>query len=301
MSTRLSPLTAALLTVPPLMWASNAVVGRLAVAGRAPLVSPVLFNALRWTLALAILLVIARFVDRDRPGHSARAPWLLYAVFGLLAVTAYNALQYASLQTTTAINATLISASGPFFMLALGRLFFAARPHPIAWTGALVSLAGVLVVLTAGEPRRIAQLQLVSGDLLMLLATLDWALYSWLLRRHRPMQSPTAFMIAQTAWGALLATPFVAIEWATGALVLEPDARTVAVIAWAAIGPSVLAYYCWDRGIAKAGALLPAFFANLSPLFAALMSAALLGEPPAAYHALAFVLIAGGIVMSQHR
>ena len=41
-----------------------------------------------------------------------------------------------------------------------------------------------------------------------------------------------------------------------------------------------------------------AFFVNLSPLFAALMSATLLGETPQTFHALAFALIVAGIVVS---
>jgi drug/metabolite transporter (DMT)-like permease len=43
------------------------------------------------------------------------------------------------------------------------------------------------------------------------------------------------------------------------------------------------------------------FFTNLTPLFAALFSAALLGEPPRPYHGLAFLLIVGGIVVSSRR
>ena len=68
-----------------------------------------------------------------------------------------------------------------------------------------------------------------------------------------------------------------------------------------AIGPAVLAYRCWGTGIQRAGPAVAGFFSNLTPLFAALMSAAFLGELPRPYHGLAFVLIAGGIVVSSRR
>ena len=75
----------------------------------------------------------------------------------------------------------------------------------------------------------------------------------------------------------------------------------VAALLYVAIGPSVIAYRCWGLGVAAAGPATPAFFANLTPLFAAMLSAALLGEPPQRYHALAFALIVAGIVVSSPR
>ena len=333
MSARADPATLAFLTLPPLMWASNAIVGRFSVAGAAPLVSPVLFNTLRWTVALAVLVVLTRWrAPRPVPGqpasrsaalsdapsdtpsaaHSAtrtsapasllrriRPSWLIYAALGLFSVTAYNALQYQALRTSGAINVTLIAASGPVWMLLLGRLFFDERSRGWAWAGAALSLAGVLVVLSGGQAARLVRLRLAPGDLYMLAAVLSWSLYSWLLRRHRPDAPAARFLLAQTAWGLALGLPFLAAEWAAGQMVLRLEWRTVLVVAWVALGPSLLAYWCWDRGVARAGAVLPSFFGNLTPLFAALMSAALLGEPPRGYHVAAFALVAGGIVLSQ--
>jgi drug/metabolite transporter (DMT)-like permease len=68
-----------------------------------------------------------------------------------------------------------------------------------------------------------------------------------------------------------------------------------------AVGPSLLAYRCWGAGVARVGPAIAAFFSNLTPLFAALMSATLLGEPPRLYHAVGFVLIVGGILVSARR
>jgi drug/metabolite transporter (DMT)-like permease len=51
--------------------------------------------------------------------------------------------------------------------------------------------------------------------------------------------------------------------------------------------------------VAGAGPTVAAFFANLTPLFAALLSGALLGEWPKLFHGLAFALIVAGIVVSS--
>jgi len=300
LSLHLRPPALAYLTLPPLLWASNAIVGRLSVAGGSPLISPLLLNALRWAVALVILAAIVMLTGRGRPlANVARRSWRVFVLYGLLAVAGYNALQYMALRTTTAINVTLIAAGGPLFVLLIGRLLFGAHARRWAWIGACVSLLGVGVVLTGGDVRRLAGLRLATGDLLMLAATIVWALYSWLLRERRPDMPVLPFLLVQTAWGVLLSVPVVGAEWLAGALVLQPAPATVAVVLWVALGPSLVAYWCWDRGVASAGPLLPSFFANLTPLFAALLSAALLGEPPQLHHALAFLLIVGGIALSQ--
>lgn len=301
---RLTAPALAFLALPPLLWASNAIVGRYTVAGEAPLVSPLALNALRWLVALAVLAALAVVASPPLDAaqrRSLRSGWRMHALLGLLSVASYNALQYAALQTTSAINVTLIASGGPLFTLAVGAALFGARASRWAWIGSTLSLAGVAVVLTRGDPGAIAQFAPARGDLLMLAATLVWALYSWLLRRHRPDLPPFVLLALQAAWGLALSLPVVALEWGAGTLVVQQDWRVPAIVAWVALGPSIAAYWCWDRGVALAGPVLPSFFANLTPLLAALMSAALLGEPPRGHHALAFAMIIGGIALAQRR
>jgi len=75
----------------------------------------------------------------------------------------------------------------------------------------------------------------------------------------------------------------------------------VAALVYVAIGPSIIAYRCWGLGVAQGGPALAAFFGNLTPVFAALLSAAVLGEPPRWFHGAAFALIAAGIAVSSGR
>jgi len=100
---------------------------------------------------------------------------------------------------------------------------------------------------------------------------------------------------------------FWASAFAVGEQVLlDPSATdwgwtVVAALVYVAVGPSLLAYQCWNAALRRVGPNMAGFFANLTPLFAALLSAAFLGEAPHAYHALAFALIVGGIMVSSRR
>lgn len=308
---RLTWRVALLLCVPPLMWAGNALVGRL-LAGTVP---PLQLNALRWAAALALLLPLGwRALGTPARRAEIGARWLRLAVIGGLGVGAYNALQYLALTTSTPINVTLIASSTPVWMLAVGIVVYREHPRPLQWLGAALSTLGVLTVLVRGDPALLAGLRLVPGDLWMLLAALSWALYSWQLARPpaalrgtaRPHWTWAEFLLVQVLFGLAWAGSGAALEAAFGVTAsgstaaVSPVALALAVV-FLAVGPSVLAYRCWGLGVAAVGPAVAGFFGNLTPLFAALMSAALLGDPPRPYHALAFALIVGGIVVSSSR
>ncbi len=300
-ATRLDTTTVLLLITAPLLWAGNAIVGRIA-AGWIP---PVTFNLLRWTLALFVLLPLAGWVLRR--SSPIWREWRHYALLGLLAITGYNTLQYLALHTSSPLNVTLVASSMPVWMLLVGRIGFAAAVTAKAMAGATLSLAGVAVVLSKGELARLLQLQFVPGDGWILLAAFCWAWYSWLLTRRQGApevrQDWAAFLLAQIVFGLIASAGLSAGEWLLPA---EPPQiawswKLAAVLLFVALGPALTAYRCWGAGVQRAGPTLASFFSNLTPLFAALMSAALLGEPPRAYHAIAFLLIVGGIVVSARR
>jgi drug/metabolite transporter (DMT)-like permease len=167
-------------------------------------------------------------------------------------------------------------------------------------------MIGVLVVIGRGSWATLVQVQFVVGDLLMLLAIIGWAFYSWLLARppasmrgdQRPAWDWAGFLLVQTLFGLLAASAFSAAEQALGA----PDVRwspgVAAALLYISVGASIVAYRCWGLGVAAGGPALAAFFNNLTPLFAAVLSALVLGDHPRPYHALAFLFIVGGIFVS---
>jgi drug/metabolite transporter (DMT)-like permease len=299
MTHRVNLPTAALLTVPPLLWAGNAVVGRLVY----PLVSPMALNFLRWALAFVLLLPLAAWVLR--PGSGLWTHWRRFTMLGLLGIGSYNALQYLALTTSTALNVTLVAASTPVFVLAIGALFFGQRVSSRQLAGALLSIVGVLVVLSRGDWQLLMQVRLVPGDLYILLATVGWAFYSWLLvRADDPPDirgNWAAFLMAQLVPGVVWSGLFATGEWAVIDVNIQWGWPLAAALVYVAVGPAIVAYWCWGLGVQRVGPTVAAFFVNLAPLFAAVMSAAFLREPPRLYHAIAFVLIVGGIVVSSRR
>jgi len=294
---RLTPSTVFLLTVPPLLWAGNAVVGRLV----RELVSPLTLNFVRWIIAFAILLPLAWPVLR--PASPVWTHWKRYSVLGLLGIGSYNAFQYLALQTSTPINVTLVGSSLPLWMLATGAIFFGGRVSAREIGGSLLSMLGVLLVLSRGEWRQLLGLRLVPGDLYMILGTIAWAFYSWILARTREPQQVrqdwAAFLMAQLVFGLAWSGVFAAGEWSLTDAHVVPGWPLFAALAFIGIGPAVLAYRCWGSGVQHAGPQAASFFMNLTPLFAALLSAAFLREPPHWYHGAAFALIVGGIVVSS--
>lgn len=300
----LTPRLALLMTLPPLLWAGNAVVGRMMI-GQMP---PLTLNFLRWLLAALILLPMAWRVWLPWRRVAQRWPYLL--LIGTLSVGLYNALQYAALVTSTPLNVTLVASSTPVWMLAVGTVFFGERARPRQLLGALLSLAGVAVVLGRGSPAALLAVHFVVGDLLVLAAAMGWAVYSWLLVRPpahmrgdaRPRPEAgwdwAGLLLLQVVFGLLPAGLFAAGEQALGAAPVQWSAAVLAGLLYVSVGASIVAYRAWGLAVAQGGPAMAAFFANLTPVFAALLSTWLLGDTPRPYHALAFALIVGGIAVS---
>lgn len=300
------------MTLPPLLWAGNAVVGRLMVGSMPPLT----LNAMRWALAALILLTLGWRVLQRPQQILLRWRYLLPA--GLLGVGAYNAFQYLALVTTTPMNVTLIAATMPVWMLSVGALFYGERVTRRQAIGAALCLAGALLVIARGSLAQLVTLRLVPGDAYILMAVIAWAFYSWMLARppasmrepHRPTVrqhgaerpwSWSEFLLVQMFFGLLGAAAAAWGEQALGAQAIQWHATTWLALIFVAVGPSIIAYRCWALGVARGGPALAAFFGNLTPVFTAMMSAAVLGEAPQWYHLAAFAIIVTGIVVSSRR
>ena len=291
--------TIAYLLTATALWAGNAIAGRVLVGS----ISPITLSVVRWGLAALLLLPLGWRVLM--PGSALWQNKKRFLLLGLFGVGSYNVLLYLALQTSTAINVTLIGASMPIWMLFIGAVFYQVKPSILQMIGAVVSLLGVGIVLTRGDLAALLTMQMVVGDLLIMLATILWAFYSWMLSRpgsSSERQWPWAeFLMAQVTVGLLWTGFFDGFEIAAGHAFLDLNWWTASLIVFVAIGPSLIAYRCWGLGVNGAGPTVAAFFANFIPLFTALLSAAMLGEPPQLFHGLAFTLIVAGIVISSKR
>ncbi|MCF8482617.1 MAG: DMT family transporter [Rhodospirillum sp.] len=279
-----------LLLFPPLLWATNAIVGRWAPELG---ISPIGLAFWRWILAFLLLLPFSwRSLIDD--WDVIRRRWVLILFLGILSAGAYNTLLYMALATSTAINITLLGASLPIVMAVIARFWLGERLSPRKIGGIVLSALGVVLVVSRGEWAVLKGFQLHEGDLLMLAATLCWAVYSVLLRRHPPGLKPISMLAAQMAGGLTVLTPVFLLEMSGGAsFPITPI--TLAVLGYTAIFPAILAFYFWNQGVAAVGPSIAGVYVNLVPIFTAFMAVGLLGEDFAWYHFLGLVLIMGGI------
>ena len=299
----LTPRMALLLTLPPLLWAGNSVVGRLLV-GQVP---PLTLNFLRWVLTLAVLLPLAwrALVPLSR----IRERWPYLMTIGVLGVGAYNSLQYLALVTSTPLNVTLVASSMPVWTLLVGALFYGEKPTARQLAGGAMGLVGVALVVSRGSWTTLSTVRFVPGDLYILVAIFGWAVYSWLLARppahmqgeRRPPWDWADILLIQTLFGLVGSTLFFAGEQLVGSHPIRWSWGVAAALVYVSVGASLLAYRCYGLAVAQAGPALASFFNNLTPLMAAVLSALVLGETPQAYHAVAFALIVGGIVIGTPR
>jgi len=292
----ISALTAFYLTTAALMWAGNAIVGKILVQSS----SPVLLNTIRWGVTALILLPFAW-----RVFGSASPLWQSskrFALLSLLGVGSYNVLLYLALESSTPINVTLIGASMPIWAIVIGALFYKEQPNIKQIIGAVISLIGVTVVIVRGELERLIEIEFVAGDLLMVLATILWGAYSWMLSHPKESTERTwpwsYFLLAQVGFGFCWSLGFAVTEWQLEYSYFTWSWSTVFMIIYVIIGPSLIAYRCWGLGVSGAGATVATFFTNLIPLFTAILSTLLLQKPPELFQGVAFALILAGIYLS---
>lgn len=283
-----------LLTLTMLMWAGNAIAGRLAVGE----ISPASLTALRWFLGGAIMVALCwRGLVACWPALGRRLGYL--AFMGIVGFTTYNAFLYTAAYTTTALNMNIVTASLPAMILVGAVLVYGQRVRAVQWLGVVVSGCGVAVAASHGSLETLRAVGLNLGDGLMLAATLAYAVYSLQLRR-RPAVPSIVFFAAIVPAAALSSLALVAAEVATGAF-FWPTTKGWLVLAYVTIFPTILAQIFFIRSVELIGPGRAGLFVNLMPVFGAILSTLVLDEAFELYHAVALTLTLGGIVLAEWR
>ncbi len=255
-----------------LAWAGNALIAR-ATAGMLP---PISLSFWRWSTALLLLLPFTLSGLWLHRGvlwtHRYRV-----LVLAALSISTYNTLLYLAAQSTTAINITLVNTGLPVAAFLWSVLLLKQWPTRATLLGTLLSCVGLLLILTAGEPQRLAQLAFNPGDLIMVVAVLAWGLYSVLLQRWRLPIPGLILLAAMLLCGVPLLLPFYLWEYAQhGFLPLSPV--TLGAVVYTAVMASIVAYLAWNNGVRVLGPATASLFSYLMPVFAALLGFLLLGE-----------------------
>lgn len=280
----------ALLALAPLCWAGNVVIAR----GIVDTFPPVSLAFWRWTLATLVLLPFAR-KQAVRDWKIVLIHWKVVLLLSITGISVFNTLLYMSVQTTTAINAALIQTIMPAAIILFSRMIFKEKINRLQAVGVSLSMAGALLVVMRGQVSNLLQLAFVQGDLLMFLAIFFYALYSVFLKK-RPNMHPVSFLFYLMALGSLGLLPLYLWE-SIGKSTLWLDTAFAFSVLYFALFPSLVAYFCWNRGVELIGANRAGLFINLIPVFASFMAVAWLGESLEWFHICGLLLVVAGMAL----
>jgi len=286
---------ATLLTFSALFWGGSAIAGRMA----ADTVPPMGLTFWRWLLAFVILLPLGGpALWRSRDVAIRRWPWL--AFLSVLGMSGFSVPYFYGLQTTTAVNAALLNALSPILTLALAVVVLRTRMSIPQIAGMLIGLVGAAVIVFHGRLDAIAALTVEIGDLLILVAMAVWAGYTVAIRWKPVDLDPMAFMLALSGFTIPIMIPFYALELAEGKTFV-PDAKALGIIVYHGVCSSVLAYLCWNQGVAVIGSARASLAQYLIPVFGAVLAMIILGETLAWFHYAGIVTIFAGIAIASAR
>lgn len=282
-----------LLVLTTLFWAGNAIAGKLAVGH----VSPMLLNTMRWLVAGAVLGVLYRDTIRAEWPVARQNAGLLFLLGGF-GFTGFSVALYAGVVHTTAINVSIEQAAMPLVVFLLNFLLFRAGVAAAQVAGFLLSIAGVALTVSHGDPARLAEMDFNVGDLIMLAGVLCYGGYTAALRL-KPRLGWQTLLFALMLAGFVTSLPFSAWEFAAGAGTV-PTATGWALVVFTAIFPSLLGQAFFIRGVELIGANRAGLFINLVPIFGTLLSILILGEAFHLYHAAALAMVLGGIWLAEN-
>ena len=283
-----------LLSITALCWAGNAIVGRLA-AGHIP---PVTLSFLRWSLAFLVILPFAwTHLKRDRGAIRSHLATMIF--LSVIGISAFNTLQYWSLEHTTALNTLLLQSAGPLFVAVWSLILLGIRLTLAQAGGIAVSLTGVLVILLHGDLTALTSIAFNKGDIIFTVALAIFGLYS-VLSLKRPAIHGLSFVAFTFGCGAVCLVPLWIWELFARP-VMQLDAANLLSLFYVAVFPSTLAYLCFNRGVQLIGANRAAPFFHVVPVFGSVMAVALLGERPQAVHIIGFALVLTGVFVASRR
>lgn len=272
-----------------LIWAASTVVNRLSVG----VIDPAAISFYRWLVALLVLSpVLLPRVWRLRRNIVPLLPKL--GVLGLLGMALYQSLAYFAAHTVTATSMGLILATLPLLTMLLAFAILHTRPTPLMLVGAGVSFIGLAWLLSAGNLSSLWQQGVGRGELMMLLASLSYALYCVLVKRWQiPLPTWESLYVQIVCGTLLLIPPFLLAP----SIALTP--RNIPLVLFAGLFASALAPGLWMRGLQTLGPEKTAALMNLVPLFTAALAILLLDETLHLYHAVGGGLILLGIGLAQ--
>ncbi|CDZ40435.1 DMT family transporter [Neorhizobium galegae] len=280
------------LIIATLAWGGNAVAGKLAVGH----VSPMMLTFWRWFFAVAIIFAISMpQIIKDWPVVRKNLPILLF--LGVVGYVVFNAALYTAVNYTTAINVTVEQAVIPMLIFVINFALFRMKVSWAQILGFTLTLLGGILTAVHGDLSALVTLTVNSGDAIMMIAIVAYAIYTVALR-WRPKVDWRTLMAVPAFFAMIFSLPLAFWEYSSDRLIW-PDTEGWIVVLYTAVFASLIAQVLYIKGVEEIGANRAGLFINLVPVFGTLLSVAIIGESLQLFHVVALALALGGIAIAE--
>ena len=282
-----------LLTLTSIFWAFNTVAGRAAVGE----VSPLLIVSVRWFFVSIILSILCRNqLIETWSILNKKIKWLIF--MGLFGFTGFNSAYYVAAHDTIAINLGLVQGTMPAFIIIIAWIWLKDKINFTQFLGVLITFIAVLIVVCSGKFNALIELELNSGDIVMIFACTLYAIYAVGLRKKPKITAlPLLTFFAYVAF--LGSLPGLIYENYSNELIL-PGQKGFLILGVIIIFPSFLAQIFFMKGVEKIGPSRSGLYTNLVPVFSSLLAVFFLGEEFQFFHLLSLIMIFTGIYLFEY-
>jgi len=257
-----------LMLVTSLLWGGNFVVAKTLVAHA----SPMTLTTVRWFIAVIVLVPLVWWKEKKLvPPKQAIVPLLLMGVTG---VALFNIFQFLALELTTSTNAGLISTMNTISIALFSFVLLKEKITKWQLSAMVLSLFGVVLVLSKGDWQLLLDFQLNTGDLWMLAALCVWGLYSVCSKWAMQTASPLMATLYAGVFGVLLLLPFTSADFTF----TNVNTSFILSMLYTGIISTVVCMVFWNIGVQKLGATTSGIFLNFNPIFTALLAYLFIGE-----------------------
>ena len=279
-----------------LFWSGNFIVGKAASLYEIP---PFSLNFYRWFFAW---LILAPFTLEEilKKKEYIIQNFKLFAVLGITSITIFNSIVYYSLNFTQVISGVLMISTIPVMIIFISSILKIERTNIFQIFGVILSLTGVLVIITKANIELIMSLNFNKGDLTMVIAMLSWATYSALLKKKQHELSQISLLEVIITFGLIFLIPIYLIEMNLG-YNIELGKPFILTLIYVVLFPGLASFICWIKGISLIGANRSGVFLHLMPIFSAIMAMIIFKEKFMFYHFLGAIFILCGLILSNKK
>jgi len=277
-----------------LFWAGNFMIGKYAFMTDIPPLSLVFY---RWLLVWIILLPFTyKEIIKYKDTILNNLPLLFF--LGLTSVGLFNSFTYLSLLHTQVINSTLFNAAIPAVIILLCFLFKIEKTNKFQILGLIISVGGILAIVTKLKQDILLSLNFNKGDLIMIGGVITWGVYSTLLKKKKFTLPLLTLVHVICTFGLICVFPQFLYEFSNGK-VINFDTNLVYVLIFLALFPSIGSYYCWAGAVSIIGANRAGISLSLIPLFGSIMAISIYDETFQFFHLIGAILIILGLFLSN--